>query len=82
MAVVNLSITIPDAQMARVQAACRAAFGQVDDGAGGFRDLTNAEIVERLRQGVITQIKTMVSRSEREAARIAAEAMQPTVDAV
>jgi hypothetical protein len=81
MAIINLAITVPDAQMARVQAACRATFGQVDDGLGGLRDLTNAEIIERLRQGVIGQIKTMVARTERSAAIAAAEVLAPVVDA-
>jgi hypothetical protein len=88
VATIPLSITVPDAQMARVQAACRASFGQVPDGTAdpvtglpNLRDLTNQEIIERLRQSVITQIKTMVSNTERAAARAAAEALQPNVDA-
>lgn len=78
MATINLSITVPDAQLPRVQTAARATFGRVDDGAGGLRDMTNAEIVERLRQEVISMIKQLAQRSERKAAVLAAEA--PIID--
>lgn len=81
MAVINLSVTIPNAQLSRVQAAVRATFGQVPDGAGGMRDMTDAELVERLRQDVIQTIKGMVIRFERSAAIAAAEKLEPVVDA-
>lgn len=76
MATIPLTITVPDAQMSRVQAACRATFGQVDNGAGGLRDMTNAEIIERLRQDVISMIKGMVFTREAEAKRAEAAAIQ------
>ncbi len=81
MAVLNLSITVPDAQLSRVQTAARTTFGQVSDGAGGFRDMTNAEILERLRQEMILMIKSMVQRSERLALIQASEAPITPVDA-
>lgn len=81
MAVLNLSVTIPDAQLPRVQNATRATFGQVPDGAGGFRDMTNAEIVERIRQEVIQMLKGIVRRHERAALVAAAEAPIVDVDA-
>lgn len=82
MAVVNLSVTIPDGQMSRVQAACRAHFGQVPSGPPDpvtgvvpMRDMTNAEIVERIRQDVISTIKGIVWTQEAEAKRREAEAI-------
>jgi len=74
MAILNLSVTIPDDQVLRLQAAARAQFGQVDDGAGGLRNMTNVEITERIRQDVISTLKQMVRRHERQAALLAAEA--------
>ena len=70
MAVVTLTINIPDGQMPRVLAAARDTWGQVPDGSGGMRDMTNGEITERFRQEVITLIKTIVRNSERRAAKI------------
>lgn len=81
MATVNLSIVVPDAQLARVQAAARSTFGQIDDGAGGLRDMTNAEIVERIRQEVILMVKALVLKAERRVLVQAAEAPITTVDA-
>lgn len=80
MALVRLDINIPDAQMSRVQTALRARYGQVDDGAGGLRDRTNAELVDALRFEVINQIKGIVFSHEAAAKR--AEALTiPQVDA-
>ena len=51
---VNFTITIPDPQMPRVTAAMHTHYGQVEDGTDPetgepvFRDLTGAEIVQRL----------------------------------
>lgn len=78
MATINLSVTVPDAQLPRVQTAARLTFGQVPDGSGGFRDMTNTEIVERIRQEVILMLKQLVFRSERQVAIAAAE--QPPAD--
>lgn len=81
MAILNLSVTIPNAQISRVQTAVRAAFGQVPDGTGGMRDMTDEELVEKLRQDVIQTIKGMVIQHERSAAIAAAEKLEPVVDA-
>lgn len=81
MAVLNLSVTVPDAQIARVQAAARGTFGQVDDGLGGKRDMTNAELVERLRQETIYMIKRMVFAYEKRQAEIALSNNNFDVDA-
>jgi hypothetical protein len=74
MAVLNLSVTVPDDQIARLQAAARAQFGQVPNGSGGFRDMTPAEIQERIRQDIISTLKQMTRRHERQTALLAAEA--------
>jgi len=74
MATINLAITIPDAQMARVQAGMRAHWGQVPNGAGGKRDMTNAELIERLRTSVISSTKDIVKRTEEDTARVATTA--------
>lgn len=66
MAILNLSITIPDAQLPRIQSAVRAEWGQ---------GLTNAEIVERLRQEVIVMIRSLTISRERAAAVV------PSLDA-
>lgn len=68
MATLNLSVNVPDAQIPRVQAAARAAFGQVPNGAGGLRDMTNAEVQERLRLEVIAMLKSLVKQQERKQA--------------
>lgn len=80
MATLNLSVIVPNAQLARVQAAIRATFGQVDNGVGEMRDMTDAELLERLRQDVMMTIRGMVIRYERSAAIKAAEALEPIVD--
>lgn len=81
MATINLSVTVPDAQLPRVQTAIRATYGQVDDGAGGLRDMTNAEIVERIRKEVIAMVKGMVLRHERRVLEQQAESPIVEVDA-
>ena len=81
MAVINLSVTVPNAQVPRLEAAAKAAFGQVPDGAGGMRDLTSQEIVDRLKLEVISILKGMVIRYERSQAIKAAESLEPVLDA-
>ena len=72
MAVVNLSVTIPDPQVPRVLAAAKAAWGPA---------MTDAQIQEQLRQEVIQIIKGLVLRYERDIAVRAAEDALYTVDA-
>ena len=81
MATINLSVTIPDAQLPRVQAAARGMFGQVDDGNGGLRDMTNNEVVARLKLETILMIKSIVHRYERSVLVAAAEAPIADIDA-
>jgi hypothetical protein len=73
MAVLNFSITVPDAQVTRVQTALKAYLGNPA--------MTNPEVVEGLRQEFIARIKEIVVRQEREAAIAAAEAANYSVDA-
>ncbi len=73
MAVLNLSVTIPDAELPRVQTAARDMF---NDPA-----MTNGQIQEALRQEVISMIKGMVRRFERKVAVLAAEDGTYNVDA-
>jgi hypothetical protein len=81
MATINLSVAVPDAQLPRVQAAARATFGQVDDGAGGLRDMTNNEVVARLKFETVQMIKSIVHRHEKAVLVAAAEAPIADVDA-
>jgi hypothetical protein len=64
MASVNITLTVPDEHLPRLQAAMRTRFG-----AG----LTNAEIVEQIRQNLIRELIAFTRQVEREQARIAAE---------
>lgn len=60
---INLKITIPDAQMARVQTALKAHSTYTNE-QGVVVVPSNAEIIENLRQGVMQQIKQMVRAYE------------------
>ncbi len=72
MVAVNLgNIVIADADVARVQAAFRAAFGQ---------GLSDAEIVERLRMQAVDSIKRTVIVYEKKLASDAASALTPIID--
>lgn len=77
--ILNLPITILDADIPRLQLATRRTYGQVPDGQGGHRDMTDAEIVERLRLEVVERLRGMVVITERSAAIAAAEALDPQV---
>ena len=85
MAVLNLAITIPDDQVARMRAALRTHWGQVEDPVGQsppvYRDLTNNELTEKLRTSLVSSIKDIVKRVEADAAKAAAEATIVPVDA-
>lgn len=76
MAVINLAITIPDAQMARVQAALKAHWA-----VAGQPALTNAEVVEKLRMSLISNIKDICKRTEEDAAKATALATVTEVGA-
>lgn len=72
MAAINLTITIPDAQMARVRTALKA-HGTYTNDQGQVIVPDNAAIIENLRLGVMRQIKQMVrAYEEAEAIKVAA----------
>jgi hypothetical protein len=73
MAVLNFSITVPDAQVSRVQTAIKSYLG--DPG------MTNAAAVEGMRQQFIARVKEIVVAHEKTAAVVAAEAANYNVDA-
>lgn len=73
MAVLNFSITIPDAQQARVATAIKTYLGDPA--------MTNAAAIEGLRQEFIVRLKNIVAAVERKAAMDAAEASNYDVSA-
>ena len=85
---VNFTITIPDPQMPRVTAAMQTHYGQVEDGTDPetgepvFRDLTGAEIVQRLQSETRQRIIDIVRSVENQAAARAAISNVSDVDAV
>lgn len=79
MAVINLSVTISDSDMPRLFAAARGAFGPVPDGQGGTRDMSEAEVIEGIRQHGIGLIQQLVRNYERKVALAAAEALDPQI---
>lgn len=70
MAILNLSITIPDAHVPRVIAGLRGHWGKVEDpaGSGVFRERTQAELVALLRQLVRDTVGNIVTNQEASAA--------------
>lgn len=85
---VNFTITIPDPQMPRVTAALQTHYGQVEDGTDPetgepvFRDLTGAEIVQRIKGETRQRIIDIVRSVENQAAARAAISNVSDVDAV
>lgn len=74
MAIMNLAITVPDAQLSRVTSALKTYLGNPA--------MTNAEAQEGFRLQVVARLKEIVTRMEKEAAIAAAEAASYSVDAV
>lgn len=72
MAVLDLSITISDADLPRLMAAARAVFNNPD--------MTQAEMTEYLRQYGIQQMQQMVKNYERKVAMMQAEALDPQIE--
>lgn len=68
MAVINLAITIPDAQVPRFVAAARDAWGPNED----LSPKTQAQLVEELRARTKQALVDMVKRYEQEAAKTTA----------
>lgn len=71
MAVLDLRVTVSNADMPRLLAAARAVFGE---------NATEAEIVEAIRQHGIQLIGQMVRNHERKLAIAAAEALDPQIE--
>lgn len=72
MAVLDLSVNIADADKARLFVAARAAFGDPN--------LTDAEVVEHLRQYGIDMMRQVVRNYEKGLAVAQAEALEPTIE--
>ena len=84
MAQFNLVIAHPDAQQTRIVSALKTHWTtQEQDENGDVQTVvpTNAEVVEKLRQSVISAIKDIVKRVERDAAVQAAADAIEEVDA-
>lgn len=62
------TFTVPDAHIVRALAALKWNYGQVSDGAGGMRDMTNAEALDRFADGCRQGLVDIVRRFERDAA--------------
>lgn len=72
MAVLDLRVTVADADMPRVLAAARAVFNNPA--------MTEAEMTELLRQYGIQQMRSMVGAYEKRLAVAAAEALDPQIE--
>lgn len=72
MAVLDLSITVGDADLPRLIAAARAVFNSPN--------MTQAEMTEYLRQYGIQQMTQMVKNYERSLAVRAAESLDPQIE--
>jgi|DEB0MinimDraft_6_1074348.scaffolds.fasta_scaffold190302_1 hypothetical protein len=76
--IINFTITIPDDQEDRVIAGMQTHYGQVQDGTDPetgepvFRDLTGAEIVQRIKGETRQRIIDIVRSVENQAAARAA----------
>ena len=78
MATRSISITYPDAAGARIVAALRAQYGQVEDPAasGTFRDRTAAEVFALFEADIRASLRDIVRKYERDvAAKAAADAV-------
>ena len=82
MAVLDLSVTVSDTDYPRLMAAAQGALGKVPDGEGGQRDLTDAEVIEGIRQHGIGLMKQMVRDYERRIAIMQAEALDPQIEVI
>lgn len=72
MATLDLRVTVADADMPRLIEAARAVFGN--------DKLSEAEIVEGIRQHGISLIKTMIANYEKRVAIAQAEALDPQIE--
>ena len=80
MATRNITVTYPDGSGATILAALKWNYGQISDGAGGMRDMTNAEALARFDTSVKASLKDMVNRYQVELAKETAAAAVVPVD--
>jgi hypothetical protein len=73
------SKTITAAHLTRFVNAYRAIYGKVSDGAGGFRDRTDAEVATAIADGLFSGWKSAVLKYEQDVAAAAAEAGQTAI---
>ena len=79
MATFNLIITYPDAQGPRIIAALKEHWTVYVNGVPVAP--TTAQVIEKLRLSVVANVKDIVHRVERDAARVTADATVVVVDA-
>jgi len=86
--IINFTITIPDDQEDRVIAGMQTHYGQVQDGTDPdtgdpvFRDLTEDEIVQRIKDETVQRLIDIVRSVENQAAaRAAIDSVSP-IDAI
>jgi len=82
MARFSIAFTIPDDQVPRVVAAMKEHYGQIVEEVNGVatpRDRTSAELLDKLRETVIVEIKNIVSATE---AATAARAAKTSLDGI
>ena len=82
MPTITIAFNVPDGQMPRLLAALRLLWGQVPDGAGGSRDMTAQEVLDRVRSHSIANLKKLVRQVEADAATKTALAAVTSIDAV
>lgn len=80
MGTFNLTVTYPDAQQTRILNALKT-YWTTADADGNPVVPTNAQVVEKLRQVMIANVKDIVLRVERDAAVAAAASGVTPVDA-
>ena len=64
MGVYNVAINYPDGEQARIIAAFKKHFGQIEDPPGTFRDRTNAEALAAFASGCRKAAIDIVQRVE------------------
>ena len=79
MAVYNVPITYPDGEQARILAALKSHYGQIND-SGTLRDRTNAEALAAFASSCRNALAKLVSKVEDDTATTAAKATVTTVN--
>lgn len=72
--------TASNGDATRMLTAMKAYFGKVSDGAGGVRDMTDAEVIDAIFADVIATLKQRTLVQERKAAQTASvDSLAPIV---